>query len=72
MTDPPGFVEDEDYVELNGQRIYKPFVEKPISGEDHNIWVYYPHSMVGGASAAARLVCFGPGSRVRRHGAGCV
>ncbi len=33
-------------MELNGQRIYKPFVEKPVSGEDHNIWVYYPHSMV--------------------------
>jgi len=38
----------EDYVELDGVRIDKPFVEKPASGEDHNVHIYYPHSMVGG------------------------
>jgi len=27
--DPEGFIETEDYVELNGVRINKPFVEKP-------------------------------------------
>ena len=27
-----GFVEEEDYVELDGMRICKPFVEKPASG----------------------------------------
>jgi hypothetical protein len=46
-ADPPGFIEEEDYVEMDGVRIEKPFVEKPISGEDHNIHIYYPHSMVG-------------------------
>lgn len=48
-TDPPGFVEGEDYVEFDGVRIDKPFVEKPVSGEDHNINIYYQHAMVGGA-----------------------
>lgn len=46
VPDPPGFVEGEDYVELDGIRIDKPFVEKPASGEDHNVHIYYPHSMV--------------------------
>ena len=40
--DPEGFVETEDSVTINGTTITKPFVEKPIDGEDHNIWIYYP------------------------------
>mmetsp|Transcript_1652 Transcript_1652/g.5786 ORF Transcript_1652/g.5786 Transcript_1652/m.5786 type:complete len:1264 (+) Transcript_1652:193-3984(+) len=45
------FEEGEDFVSVNGVKIYKPFVEKPISGEDHRINVYY-HSAVGGGMQA--------------------
>ncbi|KAL4445780.1 hypothetical protein ABPG77_008979 [Micractinium sp. CCAP 211/92] len=56
QTDPEGFVETEDYVELDGVRICKPFVEKPASGEDHNVYIYYPHSMGGGVKRLFRKV----------------
>ena len=51
-----GFMETEDYVELKGVRICKPFVEKPASGEDHNVYIYYPHSMGGGVKRLFRKV----------------
>lgn len=40
-------VECEDHVEINGVVFNKPFVEKPISAEDHNIFIYYPTSAGG-------------------------
>lgn len=27
------FIEEEDFVEVHGERFWKPFVEKPVDGE---------------------------------------
>lgn len=56
QTDPEGFVETEDFVEFGGVRIQKPFVEKPACAEDHNVYIYYPHSMGGGVKRLFRKV----------------
>ncbi|KAL8231547.1 hypothetical protein R6Q57_001325 [Mikania cordata] len=50
------FVEEEDFVEVHGQRFWKPFVEKPIHGDDHHIMIYYPSSAGGGMKELFRKV----------------
>lgn len=39
---------DADTIRVGNQLMKKPFVEKPVSSEDHNIWIYYPEQDGGG------------------------
>ncbi|KAM7511388.1 hypothetical protein LguiB_010263 [Lonicera macranthoides] len=50
------FVEEEDFVEVHGNRFWKPFVEKPVHGDDHSIMIYYPSSAGGGMKELFRKV----------------
>ncbi|GIY29017.1 hypothetical protein CEXT_217762 [Caerostris extrusa] len=70
---PSELVESEDHVEVDGEVFNKPFVEKPISAEDHNIYIYYPTSAGGGSQRLFRKIgsrssVYSSESRIRKSG----
>ena len=52
----PEVQEFDDYIIVNGEKISKPFVEKPVDAEDHNVYVYYPMHTGGGSKRLFRKV----------------
>uniref|UniRef100_A0A3Q3XLS0 Inositol hexakisphosphate and diphosphoinositol-pentakisphosphate kinase n=1 Tax=Mola mola TaxID=94237 RepID=A0A3Q3XLS0_MOLML len=66
-------VEGEDHVEVNAEVFPKPFVEKPVCAEDHNVYIYYPTSAGGGSQRLFRKIgsrssVYSPESSVRKTG----
>ncbi|CAM9861206.1 unnamed protein product, partial [Sphacelaria rigidula] len=49
-------MEADDYIVVNNITIHKPFVEKPVDAEDHNVYIYYPMSAGGGSKRLFRKV----------------
>jgi len=67
------FEEQDDSVIVNGIVFNKPFVEKPVDAEDHNIIIYYPASAGGGSQRLFRKIgsrssVYSPESNVRTTG----
>ena len=67
------FVEYDDSVQIGDVVFQKPFVEKPVNAEDHNVYIYYPSHAGGGSQRLFRKVgnrssVYSAESSVRKEG----
>ena len=56
LADSTTVIDDDDYLQINDVKLRKPLLEKPISGEDHDIYIYYARSQGGGSKRLFRKV----------------
>ena len=48
--------EQDDQIDIDGEIFHKPFVEKPVSAENHDVYIYFPSSAGGGSQRLFRKV----------------
>ncbi|CAO3658279.1 unnamed protein product [Rhizopus stolonifer] len=46
----------QTHIEVDGERLEKTFIEKPVDGEDHNINIYYSENAGGGGRRLFRKI----------------